>query len=171
MRNDPPGPDNPSFFDPRRAPGSNDQPGQGAVLPGEALATEFAHPERPGRWTVVTGRFPWQIVDGHGALRLLGDDRANVARGDGFPLYGLQPKHHRDLGSSFLRFLAKGPSSGSAVDVERAKRQRREDISRENDGPPNAWLILGFGRMVIAKTATTDSGVHIDLLPANGPDQ
>ncbi|MEA3130658.1 MAG: hypothetical protein QOF46_2453 [Paraburkholderia sp.] len=152
---------------------NNDPPGGGGPSsdtwpngdPWLDLATEFRQPERPGRWTVFTGRYPWQIVDGSGTLRFVCDERATVFRGDGGDLFQIDENNFHDAKGQ-LRNAALGGLLGGLLGSRSTADERRES-ERRVAAPAQAWLIREEGALTIANVVIAGAGgVDIDLLPS-----
>jgi hypothetical protein len=167
MKNNPPAAGDPSPFDERlpRLAESDTWPNGDPWLD---LATEFRQPERSGRWSVLTNREPWQIVDGRGELRFLCDERATVYRGDGGELFRIEPNHLHDVRGQLFNATVGGLFGGlfgssSSDDIANDRRRQQH----ERDQAPRAWTIREEGALIIAKAAAVRGGVHIEPLPSS----
>ena len=129
------------------------------------LAAEFKQPERPGRWTVYTGGYPWQVVDGHGTLRFVCDERATVFRGDGGDLFQIEENNAHNMKGQLLEGALGGLLGG--LFGSRSSADERRESERRVAAPAQAWTIREEGALIIAKAVNAGAGgVDIDPLPS-----
>jgi hypothetical protein len=129
------------------------------------LAAAFAHPEGPGRWTVLPDNDPWRIVDGQGITRLLCDKRATVRTIGGAALFRLVPDLAATIGPSVIEGVALGvvgdlTGTGSDVSNSASSTRRPNPMAQ-----PPRLIRDATAALVIAKVVDAADGSHIELLP------
>ena len=108
---------------------------------------------------------PWQVVDGHGTLRFVCDERAMVFRGDGGDLFQIEENNVHNMKGQLLEGALGGLLGGLFGSRSSA------DEARESEGrvaaPAQAWTIREEGALIIAKAVNAGAGgVDIEPLPS-----